>query len=422
MPSSKIQGRFSNLNDQISFYTVCALSLLYIFSHPYPQSISIIELGVGLLLGIAFLTNLFFIQKSPLSFVLIGLLSICLIWPLFVGVIEGSSLGQISRDLIPFLYLCFASLFLIRKSDAKNNFFQVLHKNLPWILAVTGVVFALREILPFSEQIIAKKGIVWLEMHLLIQSSAVTFSMCFLLLRGCNYIYDRKNIKGIFLVLLSTIPFIGTYLAVMRAPTAFYILCLLLICFIWPVSVVKKTLISSLVIFIFIVSAGPSQIAPYLENLTNKQKNHGNNGKVEEIVAITERTLDAPNYVQFLGQGWGSSWASPAVQASTKPGKRISYAHSFIAYSILKFGLSGYIISLLLVSLVTYLFFFTWSKVKSFSYDGTVLFSTMPALLIGIFLEPNYKTLDFSLILIILIILYTTVRNRTLEDPATKPN
>ncbi|SDM55835.1 hypothetical protein [Kriegella aquimaris] len=406
--------KLDNTNDQISFASLCSICLLYAFSHPYPQVISVLELGVGLFLGIAFLMTVLHLKKSLYSLLLLAALSAIFFWPLIVGLVGGSSLGNIIRDIVPFLYLCFACLFLIRRNEGRT-FFKAVHRTLPWLLTVVGILFSIREVLPFIGDILAKKGIVWLEMHLLIQSSAVTFAMCFLLLKGCNLIHLGKYFKGFGLLFLSLIPFMGTYLAVMRAPTAFYVLFILLAMFIWPVSILRKAVIGGVAFFIFIIASGPATISPYLENLTNKQKNHGNNGKVEEIVQITELTFDRPQYAQLLGQGWGSSWASPAVQTRLHPGKRISYAHSFIAYSILKFGLSGYLISLLLVILVFYLFASTWMKAKAFSYDGTVLFSSIPPLLIGIFLEPNYKTLDFSITLLILISVYKVLQSKSYE-------
>ncbi|WP_339714854.1 hypothetical protein [uncultured Kriegella sp.] len=405
--------RLDNTNDQISFASLCSVCLLYAFSHPYPQSISVLELGVGLFLGITFLMTALHLKQSLYSLLLLGALGTIFFWPLIVGLVGGSSVGNIIRDIVPFLYLCFACLFLIRNEG--RNFFRAIHRILPWLLAIIGILFSIREVLPFIGEILAKKGIIWLEMHLLIQSSAVTFAMCFLLLKGCNLIHLGKYFKGFGLLFLSLIPFMGTYLAVMRAPTAFYVLFILLAFYIWPITFVRKAVMSGVAIFIFVIVSGPATISPYLENLTNKQKNHGNNGKVEEIVQITELTFERPQYVQLLGQGWGSSWASPAVQTELHPGKRISYAHSFIAYSILKFGLSGYLISLLLVILVFYLFASAWVKVKAFSYDGTVLFSSMPPLLIGIFLEPNYKTLDFSITLLILISAYTVLQSKSYD-------
>ncbi|CAM4198547.1 O-antigen ligase like membrane protein [Zobellia nedashkovskayae] len=414
--NSYLQKRYKldNRNNQITFINICAICSFYTFSHPYPQVISILEISIGLFLGIAFLFTLLFVEKSTRAILLVGLLSTMFFWPLLVGLIKGSSLGNIIRDVIPFLYICFASIFLIR-SDTHGSFFKAIHRVLPWLLTLIGLVFTVREVLPFLDHILANNGIVWLEMHLLLQSCAVTFAMCFLLLRGCNFMHSGNYFKGIILLALSLIPFIGAYLSVMRAPTAFYILFILIAFIIWPVKIWRKVAIVGVVGLIFIISMGPNALNPYLANLTNKQKNHGNNGKIEEVTRITELTLDGTKLTQLFGQGWGSTWASPAFQPIEHPGKRISYAHSFIAYSILKFGIPGYLISILLIVMVFSLFSLAWYRVKVFSYEGTVLLSTMPALLIGIFLEPNYKTLDFSLTLLILIIAFKVANSKSVN-------
>ena len=405
--------KLESTNEQISFMILCAICLLYSFSHPYPQVISILELAIGFLLSVVFLMTLACFKKSLRSLFLLSILGIVFFWPLLVGIVGGSSLGGIVRDIIPFLYLCFACLFITRDND-NGNLLNALARVLPWFLTLVGIVFTMKEVLPFLGEILAKKGIMWVEMHLLIQSSAVTFAMCFLLLRGCNLIHYGNHFKGVGLLLLSLIPFIGSYLAVMRAPSVLYLLFILMAFLIWPTRIWRKCIIVGIGSFFFMIASGPNALSPYLTNLTNKQRNHGGNGKIEEVTRITELTLNGPPYIQLFGRGWGSTWASPAVQSLEHPGKQISYAHSFIAYSILKFGLPGYFISILLVVLVCYLFISTWLRIKAFSYEGTVLLSSMPPLLIGIFLEPNYKTLDFSMTLLILIIMHTVARDKSL--------
>ena len=100
-------------------------------------------------------------------------------------------------------------------------------------------------------------------------------------------------------------------------------------------------------------------------------------------------------FTVLLGKGIGGTWLSPAV------GVEVRYAHSLLAYSILKTGIIG---------LGVFIFFMVYMIINGSRWFITlrsqpdvlaVFMSTWPTLFVNIFLESGYKTFGFGVILAI---------------------
>ncbi len=129
-------------------------------------------------------------------------------------------------------------------------------------------------------------------------------------------------------------------------------------------------------------------ILRFVESLWEKTQAVGLNARDAEFAAIWK--IQSENFLAFLfGQGWGATYASPAVG-----GYFVNYSHSALGFYFLKTGIIGTLV------LGFYLFRIIAPLRRHFSHS--LLFAALPPLVLSFTLYTSYKFLGCGILLLLL--------------------
>jgi hypothetical protein len=142
--------------------------------------------------------------------------------------------------------------------------------------------------------------------------------------------------------------------------------------------------------------------------LLDKHQMVGSNGKAAEWQAVIS-TISASPQTLLLGLGWGGTFDNPVYREETR------FTHSIVSFYLLKSGVAGVCMLLLMVGL---LLRFAKRIGGKEPWDITrliLLVSCLPPLFIGLMLQPTYKMLSYGLILalFLLVVSGTQSYNKT---------
>ena len=403
-----------------------ALILYSIISNPYPAKISFPEITIGLLIIISIeYRYLFPIGQSikykryeNVSFFQL-ILFILLLFPTIITISSlKCSVIDYFRDFIPLLYL-FIPFFY--SSLIYSSFKWYLF--LPWVISIMGVflssryIYVVYTVQGLSAFLNLGSGSYGDNKLYLTYEPSTHFAAVFLLSSAITFLFKKKFLLASVVFILGLIPFLGNLLVAQRAPTFLTIICVF--AYISVLFIRNNNKLLSLISVMFSAFVILVLIKYYylfssflnIENfsifskLLEKQEKVGLNSKDSELLAIFDIVLSTPAKLLF-GIGWGSGFKDPIV-----PSEELRYTHAGLSYHLLKGGIIG------IISFMAYLFliFKTFIKgffVEKFIYSDyimhkiNVFLSVIPAVIIGLLFQPTYKTLNFGVVLLSLVLFY----------------
>lgn len=390
---------------RLKIYMLFAVGLVYGgFSSSTPDAIGIPEMLIGLLLvmivglrgAISPITSF---TTSTRGSLLLPILQVSFLYLCIVPTVYGLAFNQVDpidwvRDIIPFFYMFLPVLWipLLRQNP------QAWTQAIAYVLTVIGTLFAIRFFLidDISIQEIGR-AIMFGDMNYFPMDPAVTFAAVFSMLEGFRALESRSVRRSLIWFMLSAISLASLAAMMVRAPLILYsvvmigrVLTLKARGF-WGVSVKVITVISFLSISIVAV--------PLIELILAKMESVGLNAKDAEIQAVIDFVLSGPASLLF-GTGWGGTFLSPAV------GVQVRFVHNFSGYFLLKAGIVGLAIAALIVLRIYPCLVYRWVKAHKPSIRSYTLFNSLHAacfvaLSSSFFLQANYKSLSFGLVLAI---------------------
>jgi hypothetical protein len=167
----------------------------------------------------------------------------------------------------------------------------------------------------------------------------------------------------------------------------------------WNNKAIILSFLGVFLIFIFVIV----DVGLLFGNIIQKFVTYGFNGKIQEYIKLFEYLSDRS--LGILGTGFGGLWPSPF-----EPDRLISYTHSLPNYLFLKFGLFGLVYTAFYLTFFSYIFLRLFTKKLKPRFLAIVI-SCFLCFCTNIFLEPGFKSVEFNLILTVLIGMYGALEN-----------
>ena len=305
--------------------------------------------------------------------------------PFLSGLVRGNDFSLIIRDIIPF---CFLLLPLLM---------QGWRPDLPIIsgtVAFIGVAFGLRVVWPVISVHGNFIGVGYDPLYLSI-APTISFAavLCggaagWMLYRGLSF---RSIIMAGILAACALLPIAAMVVTLQRAGLGLTVMALMALLALGlirqPARAAAPLLIVVVVALYFIPVVGN-----ITESLTHKHILVGNNNRFQEASVVFDSVSASPASVIF-GKGWGTTLADPAVG-----GVVVNYTHNIFTTYLLKTGLMG------LLLLVMYLYGLCRPILN------LIRIAPLPALALGVplvidlTLYASFKSLDFGLILLLVML------------------
>jgi len=376
-----------------------ALVLYGAASEPFPQEPGLFEAAIGLLLvysvaasGGPLCLMRTAVGRGERSWVgrsVVLLFGCFLLVPLLVGITHGWAPWDVTRDVIPLLYLFLPLLILNRRSAVGKAQTDALM----YALAFGGVLIAFRYFLKTGVSPLALGRDYSPETtHLFAYDPSVVFAAIVLPLKAIERF--RCDIKSMAITLVMLVGaglcISALGLSFLRAPLGLTVLAYVV--GIWWLGKRrgKAVWIWSGVFALIVAIAIHKQLAGLVHWLAWKTGRYGVDGKFEELHAVWSLVRGSGGALVY-GFGWGSVFADPV-----NTGKLTSFAHSLITYSLLKAGLIG------VAGILAYL---AWLAGKLGAWareDMTLALGIGAVVIIGLFFQPVFKTLSFGAILMLI--------------------
>ena len=398
---------------------------LVAFGSPMPPKITGLEIvmGCGLLMGGILLTGLVIrkIQQEKSAQWCLGLTALLFLIPLFVGLLRGNALSDITRDIFPFAFLLLIPIFLTYSTSSDNR--AALRTLVVMVLVFVGICTAvtffvgLHNLFGSIDDMVLgmRKGIAQYDITQATQAtqatasaieiqralflkpfdSAMLFSAIFLSAWGVVLMARswRGWLPGMLLAGIGAFIAYGFMILGLRAYTALFVLAIAAVCL---TQLRERGLyIRLLPVFVLICILFWSQIEPILQLLWMKQKLVGANGKVGEWLAVTT-TIAATPQSTLLGIGWGGTFVNPIYGADSR------FTHSMLSFYLLKSGAIGLGMLLTIIGLLLAYSQKIGDRVHMDTSRLILLISCLPPLLIGVLFEPTYKMLSYGVVLALL--------------------
>ena len=383
-------------------FLLVALILYATLSSPTPDNPSWVEVAIaGLLLGSLGASGFFQGLKNILShkktsswnIAGYGLLCYGLIVPTLLALYHAVSFQVFIRDIIAFGFLC-VPIFLVpflSHSTTRQNLFAKL-------IIFIGLAFALRVVfLDFS--FFTKAD----ELLYLANSPLVLLAALYCVLCLGDKISNLKSLYDVkWLVIygaLALLPMLAMYIDFQRA--SFLAIGLAAFGFgglMFFKTPVKTILPAGLLLILLVMFLPYFQIV--LESIVTKTSKVGLNMRYQEAMAVWSVVSYNPFSLLF-GLGWGAEFSSPAVGMLN-----VGYTHSLLTYIFLKAGLIALGLTLF------YLFFIFQKAIKLIFVNSVWGNALIWPLVIPVILYASYKSLDFGLIMTLIIVMDIKIKNK----------
>lgn len=383
----------------IQIYAFVALLCAYgLFGSPTPDAPNWQELLIALALiiaigtaGIAYAFGSLngtsrHVSPTKLSSPMRLLLYYGLSAPLIIAAFKGADAVLIMRDIIGFLFLLLP-LFLLPLMHSKQSFKGLTIEKLCLYGAVfIGVFFALRVLFP---QIAGGTELLYLA-----NSPLVVFTAIYCM--GQAFYSLKLSLKAIIKLagytLITGLVVMAMLQDVQRAPMAALILSLVFIIIDQFIKAPRKAVMSILVLGVGLTAIWPL-LNDVLQALAYKTSVVGLNMRSQELAAAWQVLSQTPQSFLF-GIGWGGQFESPAVG-----NLNVTFTHSLLSYMALKTGFIGLILTLIYIGVIVH------HGAIVFFKDRVVGIALLWAFIIPIFLYASYKSLDFGLLLTLILAL-----------------
>jgi len=393
------------LNDSAALCLFIALSFYALLGAPTADNPGWIEAVIFILillsLGIAPFLALFQfdpnnkIQKPSWLWSGKILFLFCLTTSMIVMLMNNNGLHNAIRDFIGFVFLLIP-LFLVTLFKNKQRSDMLLYACL-----FIGLSFSLRTLYP--ETILNIRGS---ELLYLANSPLVLFSSIYFIGFGAKKLFDHVTIKNAVIFSLCLVASLICLLAMMqdirRASFVAVIISALIFAMIGFVQKPVKILLPLALLGVFVFSF-QQDIVEIINQITLKTSQVGLNMRLQEWQAVWH-AVNGNGISLLLGQGWGATFESPAVG-----GLPVTFTHSLLSAVLLKSGMIGLLLCLIYL-------FFIFEKLASVVFinpiAGIALFWPF---MIAILFYASYKSLDFGLLLTLIIIWHN------LEKPKHNP-
>lgn len=365
-----------------------AIILYGLFGTPTPDDPGLVEGMIGGLLILAIgsggvegaikltLGRNFFLKSLQVMF-LCGL-----ILPTLSGVYFGNDRLYMLRDVMAFAFLGL-SLFLSERFYGNER----ATKFLSWLLVFTGLAFALRTLLPVFNIWVPQGELLYLSNSPLTLFSAVFLSGA--LWKNVLEMNQKSLIRAVVCAALLAVIVAAMLLDVQRATIGAVFATVILLALFDLIHIPRKTMLPLLIVLAFVAVLYPL-IDETLQAMATKTAQVGMNSRVAEARAVVDTLLLDP-VTFFTGQGWGSTFSSPAVA-----GIEVNYTHSLLTTMLLKGGITLLLLTLMMVvgALIQIFLIFQCDRGK-----GLALFWP---LVIPVLLYASHKSLDFGLLLLMI--------------------
>lgn len=383
-----------------------AIVLYALFGSPTPDNPGLLEAVIGglilLAVGIGGFRGLVDLRLERNGYLkCLQVLFLCgLILPSVSGVYYGNDPMLILRDVLAFAFLALP-LFLAEKFAGD----ETVSRLLPALLVFAGIAFALRTLMPAFNVWIAPDELLYLS-----NSPLALFAAVFLtgLLWKNLMAQNRHSLflaAGCFLgvgVLLAAM-----LLDVQRATIGAVLLTLLLLAFLSLVQSPRRAFLPVVILAVLVALLYPL-VSDTIQVIAQKTASVGLNMRSQEAMAVFNAMSSSPESL-FIGRGWGSVFASPAVA-----GLDVNYTHSFLTTMALKGGLIMLALSVLMTLAALYQIFLIFQRDKA---AGLALFWP---LVIPVLLYASHKSLDFGLLLLLIGVWSTRLQALQAAAPSVK--
>ena len=307
--------------------------------------------------------------------------------PLLIGAMAGYDASLIVRDSIAFGFLALPILVLplFKNQLSRIAWFTALY-------VLFGVLFSLRDLGGMGGGD---------KLDYLANSPAVLFSALLLFGYGFMAFCQRFSMRALLIMVICfavlSIPVMAMVETQQRATLGLLAFGACLIggyaAWLFPKRVFCVLLMLLPFGFVF-----ASDISHVVQTLLTKSDLVGLNAREDEWQAVWE-TMSGSNFNLVFGLGWGAEFYSPAVADL-----EVTYTHSLLSYMLLKAGIIGFVITTLVVGLLSWKLFHLWPV---FPVLSLALFFPF---LIDVFLYASYKSLDFGLLLCLILALISYAR------------
>lgn len=371
------------------FLFLFAAILLYaLLGSPTPDNPGLIEGLIGVLLaasiatagipkGLSFLLNRNGFLKALQVLFLTGL-----ILPTVAGAYLGNDRMLIVRDVLAFAFLALP-LFLADKFklyDRAATLFCTL-------LIFAGLAFCLRTLIPAFNVWIPQGELLYLS-----NSPLALFAAVYL--AGRLWVSLESVTRMNLVHVLACLAGLGILIAAMlldvqRATVGAVLLTWLILAVHALIKHPRRILLPLLMIGALAAALYPV-VSDAMHAMAVKTAEVGLNARVAEAKAVYNTLMAYPPSL-FVGQGWGSTFSSPAVA-----GLSVNYTHSFLTTMALKGGLILFFLATLTVLAALYQIFLIFQRDK---VRGLALFWSLT---IPVFLYASHKSLDFGLLLLMI--------------------
>ena len=371
-----------------------------LFSSSTPSYITIAEVVIGFCLVIFMLMQLsLYYEKS----IFLSKTSRFLKWSFFYfffvislfGFANGASAIEVFRDIVPILYL-FLFFFML---PTIYTYHAECLKIIPAGLLFVGCAFSLRYFLIEGVEI-SKLGssMMFGDMSYFPLDPAVTFGAVYALVEGFRLYSCNSYIKSLLYLWASTICVASLVGMVIRAPLILYMLVLIFLVLFHFKRISKLSLF---IIFFIVLFFEKLPLLDIYNIIFEKFWVAGMNAKDEEIIMVFNEIAREPK-IFFIGAGWGAYSFSPAV------GGEVRFFHNFMLYFLFKSGVLGLIFSVWVIFRFYFIpgFLFLMNIYRGcsvFLKDNSlsVFFGALVALSSSFFLQPNFKSLSFGFLLVL---------------------
>lgn len=309
--------------------------------------------------------------------------------PVVAGIVGDNDPGQMLRDFLPFLFMMMPVL-LFRLVTIDSNGERILLALALWI----GLAFSVRSFFHGGEFVPASVLLMPVSAELLYLANAPTvlFAAVFLggygLQRLAGFPTVTRLVSGSLCICLAAFPAIAMALVLQRASIGYLGIALAFL-LLWIVVRAPRFAVIPLVVAGLAAGWFAPQLAGLIGVLAEKTLAVGLNNRVEEAVAVV-RALDGNVFAIAFGNGWGATFASPAVGDQT-----VNFTHNLLTAFWLKSGVVGVMLALTYVGAISV-------RVCRVAVGNPLIGLALAGpLIIAVVLYASYKSVDFGLLLLL---------------------
>ena len=359
---------------------LCLAVLIYAaFGSPTPDTPGVFEFGLAVLLCAAVGVDgaVFAVRGARRDLAVHAVLFFGVSVPLLYALAAGNDARLILRDAIAFLYFMMP-LFLVplfRKTHVLWLVFSV---------TCLGALFAVRtfETIPYLG---AGEALFYLA-----NMPSVLFAAIFCAGLAIQHFVGRWSWKTPLMILLLAAVSFTALLPVLetqqRASVGVFVVCVSALFAVYSMRVPKR----GVLLLVLLMAGGVlfvDQIAAHFEVLGRKTQLVGVNMRFAEWQAVWQEISGNP-LTLLIGQGWGASFASPAVADF-----RVNFTHGLLSSLLLKTGLVGLVLGCVYIGVLLR------RALPAFSVYPALWLALAGPIAIDVLLYASFKSLDFGLVL-----------------------